>query len=73
MDYFKDTKTQIAPCIASKARFALGIAHNEPSNNKTCSYNYWSKVIESLASEKSISSEVAKEAKEKFSHLMRKK
>lgn len=73
MDYFMDTKTQIAPCIASKARFALGIAHKEPSNNKTCSYNYWSKVITSLASEKSISSEMAEEAKEKFSDIMMKK
>ena len=73
MDYFKDTKIQIAPCIASKARFALGITHKKPSNNKTCSYNYWSKVVETLATEKSVSTDITEEAKGKFSQIIVKK
>jgi|TARA_B110000908_G_C9976714_1_gene323636 hypothetical protein len=35
MDYFKGTKTQIAPCIAAKAKFALNLTKKKPSNSKT--------------------------------------
>jgi hypothetical protein len=73
MDYFKETKTQILPCIASNARFALGITHKKPSNNKTCSPVYCSKVVESLASEKGISSEIVEAANEKSRQIIVKK
>lgn len=37
---------QISPCIASKARYALGTKNVKPVNNKRCSLIYWTKVID---------------------------
>lgn len=31
MDYFKETKTQISPCIAAKAKFALKLTKIKPN------------------------------------------
>jgi hypothetical protein len=66
MDYFKGTKTQISPCIAAKAKFALNLTKKKPSNTKTCSYNYWCKVIETFSSQNNLSSITVEEAKNKF-------
>lgn len=71
MDYFKGTKTQISPCIASKAKFALNPAREKPSNTKTCSYKYWCKVIETIASQNNLSSKNAEDAKSKFKSLIK--
>ena len=45
---FIDNGKQIAPCIAAKARFALGITLRKPSNVKPCSENYWQRAIDTL-------------------------
>lgn len=71
MDYFKETKTQISPCIAAKAKFALKLTKNKPTNTKTCSYDYWCKVIESLSSQNNLSGKTAEEAKNKFKSLIK--
>lgn len=71
MDYFKGTKTQISPCIAAKAKFALNLTKKKPSNTKTCSYDYWSKVIETFSSQNNLSGKTAEEAKNKFKSLIR--
>lgn len=63
MDYFKGTKTQISPCIAAKAKFALNLTKKKPSNIKTCSHEYWCKVIETFSSQYNISENTASEAK----------
>jgi hypothetical protein len=34
MDYFHDTKIQISPCIAAKAKFALNLSKKKPLNAK---------------------------------------
>lgn len=72
MDYFIGTKTQMAPCIASKAKFALELSHKEPSNIKTCSYNYWCAVIESLSKENKLTATIAENAKNQFKILIKK-
>ena len=54
MDYFKGIKTQISPCVAAKAKFALDLTKKKPSNTKTCSYDYWFKVIETFASQNNL-------------------
>lgn len=71
MDYFKGTKTQISPCIAAKAKFALILTKKKPSNTKTCSYDYWCNVIETFASQNNLSSKTAEEAKNKFKSLIK--
>jgi hypothetical protein len=38
MNYFKGTKTQISPFIAAKAKYALNLTLNKPTNTKTCSF-----------------------------------
>jgi|TARA_B110000967_G_C18581603_1_gene409992 hypothetical protein len=71
MDYFKGTKTQISPCIAAKAKFALNPTKKKPSNTKTCSYVYWCRVIETISSQKNLSGKTAEEAKNKFKPLIK--
>jgi hypothetical protein len=71
MDYFKGTKTQISPCIATKAKFALNLKQNKPTNTKTCSYDYWCKVIETFSSLNNLSNKTAEEAKNKFKSLIK--
>lgn len=71
MDYFKGTKIQISPCIAAKAKFALNLTNKKPSNTKTCSYDYWCKVIETLSSQKKLQNKTTKEAKSKFKSLIK--
>lgn len=71
MDYFKGTKTQISPCIAAKAKFALNLTKKKPSNTKTCSYDYWCNVIDTFSSQNKISSKTAEEAKNKFKLLIK--
>ena len=69
MDYFQGTKTQISPCIAAKAKFALNLT--QAKLTKTCSYDYWSKVIETLSSQKKLQNKTTKEAKSKFKSLIK--
>ena len=71
MYFFKGTKTQISPCIASKAKFALNPARRKPSNTKKCSYNYWCKVIETFGSQNNLSNKTTEEAKNKFKSLIK--
>lgn len=71
MDYFKDTKTQISPCIAAKAKFALNLTKKKPSNTKTCSYDYWCNVIETFSSQNNLSDKTAEEAKNKYKSLIK--
>ncbi len=71
MDYFKGTKTQISPCIAAKAKFALNLTKKKPNNTKTCSYDYWCNVIETFSSQNNLSDKTAEEAKNKFKSLIK--
>ena len=71
MDYFKGTKIQISPCIAAKAKFALKLAKKKPTNTKTCSADYWSKVIETFSYENNLPSNITEEAKNKFKSLIK--
>jgi len=71
MDYFKGTKTQISPCIAAKAKFALNLTKKKPSNTKTCSYDYWCDVIETFSSQNNLSGKTAEEARNKFKSLIK--
>ena len=71
MDYFKETKTQISPCIAAKAKFALNLTKKNPSNTKKCSYDYWCKVILTFASLNNLKDKAAEEAKNKFKSLIK--
>ena len=41
-------KKQLAPCIISKAKFALGAKDIKPTNKKRCSLDYWNNVIDTL-------------------------
>ena len=70
MEYFKGTKTQISPCIAAKAKFALNLTQKKPSNTIRCRYDYWCIVIETFASQNNLSGKTAEEAKNKFNSLI---
>jgi hypothetical protein len=71
MDYFKGTKIQISPCIAAKAKYTLNLTQKKPSNTKTCSYDYWCKVIQTFAYENNLANKIAEEAKNKFNSLVK--
>ncbi len=70
MDYFKDTKTQISPCIAAKAKYALKLSNKKSNNLKKCTYEYWCKVIDTFISQNSLSNEVSQNAKNQFKNLI---
>ncbi len=40
---------EIAPCIVSKSRFALGTKNIKPQNSKKCSPDYWANTIRTVA------------------------
>lgn len=71
MNYFKGTKTQISPCVAAKAKFALNLTKKKPSNSKTCSYDYWCNVIVTFSSQNNLSGKTTEEAKKKFKSLIK--
>jgi hypothetical protein len=71
MDYFKGTKTQISPCIAAKAKFALNLTKKKPANIKTCSYDYWCNVIETFSFQYNLLTSITEEAKNQFKHLIK--
>ncbi len=66
IDYFKGTKTQISPSIAAKVKFALNLTKKKPSNAKTCSHDYWCKVIKTSTYQNNLADKTAEEAKNKF-------
>ena len=71
MDYFTETKIQISPCIAAKAKFALNLTKKKPTNIKPCSFQYWRKVIESLSSQNNLSAIVTENAIKQFNFLIK--
>ncbi len=40
-----------SPCIVAKAKFALGLTTHHPTNKKTCSIEYWNKIVNYLGKE----------------------
>jgi hypothetical protein len=71
MEFFTGTKTQISPCISAKAKYALNLTNEKPSNTKRCSYEYWCKVIETISTNKNLTTKVAENAKNKFKSLIK--
>lgn len=67
---FNDTCKQIAPCIISKARFALGAKTIKPANQKPCSQNYWDKVIDTLCENEPTLKSNKEKAKEMYNQLI---
>lgn len=49
MAAYDENKKELSPCIVSKAKYALGLKSTKPANSKTCSPEYWEKVIDVLA------------------------
>lgn len=67
---FHDTKKQIAPCIYTKAKYALKEKKDKPNNVKKCSSGYWERVVKSCAIDFKIYDEkIIKEAIAKYSEL----
>lgn len=42
---FSDSQKEIAPCIVSKAKYALKLKTEKPFNKKSCSENYWKRTV----------------------------
>jgi hypothetical protein len=57
---------QIAPCIISKARYALKISINKPINKKGCKKAYWIKVVDHLAPESPLNQQQIEEVKNSY-------
>ena len=60
---FHNTQTQIRPCIASKARFALGLKNIMPIQQiqQKCTFGYWERVIDTLCIRNHIDNEDIKQ------------
>jgi hypothetical protein len=71
MEFFRETNTQISPCIAAKAKFALNITSKKPKNKKKCSYEYWCKVIQTFATQKNIYAATSEHAKNQYKNLIK--
>jgi len=48
MAIFDNKGKELSPCICSKAKYALGLKP-KPLNNKTCTRNYWERVVRIIA------------------------
>jgi hypothetical protein len=59
---FSDGK-QISPCIASKARYALGLKSIEPRNSKGCSSSYWERTVQRIGDLNRLDSDIIEKAK----------
>jgi hypothetical protein len=70
MDYFHDTKIQISPCIAAKAKFALNLSKKKPLNTKKCSQSYWNEVIQTFSIKNKISEKDIEKAKSQYQKLI---
>lgn len=70
-NYFIGSKTQVSPCIVSKAKFALKLTEIKPVNNKVCSYEYWCAVIATLSSQHNLPNQTVENAKNKFKSLIK--
>lgn len=68
---FNDTQKQISPCIAAKARYALDPSRVRPINKKTCSLNYWNRVIETICQNNPSFEKRKSQAKEMFNELIK--
>ncbi len=68
---FHNTAIQVRPCIASRARFALGlkITQPQPNENTNCTFNYWERVIETLSIIHNINQGNQQQALEMFDDL----
>ena len=62
---FSDGK-QISPCIASKAKYALGLKTIEPNNSKPCRPSYWEKTVQRIGELNRVDSENIEKAKTKY-------
>ena len=71
MDYFKGTKTQISPCIAAQAKFALNLTKKKPTNTKKCSHIYWCRVIKTFSSRNNLSVKAAEKGEKQFKFLIK--
>lgn len=67
---FKDTGKEIAPCIISKAIFALGAKTTKPTNQKRCSQTYWDNVIDTLCENEPALNQNKETAKEMYNQLI---
>jgi hypothetical protein len=71
MNYFKESKIQISPCIAAKAKFTLNLTNKMPTNSKACKYQYWCKVIDTFSFQMNLTKKTTEEAKNKFKSLIK--
>ena len=71
---FKNTKTQISPCIVSKVRFALNMKNTSPNQLeiKKCSLEYWIRTIDSVCHLKGINdNDIKQKAIKKYNLLIK--
>ena len=71
MATYDENKKELSPCIVSKAKYALGLKSIKPTNNKTCSLEYWEKVINTLAKSNSLKKDQIAAAIMHYSELIR--
>lgn len=52
-----------SPSICSKAKYALGLKKEKPSNARTCSSEYWSEIVTALGKYYRVPKEKIEKAK----------
>lgn len=67
---FNNTNIQVAPCIASKVRFALQLKVVRPVNIKRCTLEYWTRVIETISIIHNINPNVQQAGLDSFNDLI---
>lgn len=71
MAAYDENEKELSPCIVSKAKYALGLKSIRPMNNKTCSPEYWEKVIGTLGKYNSLKKDQIAAAIMRYSKLIR--
>ncbi len=65
---FTDKESQISPCIASKARYALGYK-DFPNNKGECTSKYWERVIDTFGKNNNLNEIQIKNAKGMYGQI----
>lgn len=68
--YYRENRSEIAPCIVSKASHALGIPNGYRYNRKKCSKTYWDEAINKIGYFNNIDIDKRIEAKNAYYNYM---
>jgi hypothetical protein len=63
---------ELSPCIVSKARHALGLKPEKPTNKKYCPLPYWEQAVQAVGERQNVEPETIAAAKASYGNYIKK-